>query len=385
MAYTALEQRYLDRLASLDFPPAPVEEQPAEPSLDGVQLAMGGSGAGKYKTDQTMTDAGMGLMDMGAATVKGAAQGFVGLPGDLEGLARSVINLMGGSVDENTKLPTTEEIKGWLDKFPMTRVGDGKNPYETIGEFLSPSGYSKAAKGAVKGAQATAKAVAPVAGEMVENYLTKTGAILKMAPDSPGIEVPAAPKLNTPAFKKWFGDSKVVDDKGQPLVVYHGSPDARFVQEDGIFKSTKERLGMRENDPERAFFFAADKRTAGTYADDRRAFDYQNAEPGIIPTYISLQNPMVIDAKGADWTGTRNAMATARSAGHDGVVIKNVRDEYNNPKTGGNVTTVYVAFNPEQIKSVFNKGTWDPKDPRMMYGGGAAAVTGTAAQDKEKK
>jgi hypothetical protein len=35
----------------------------------------------------------------------------------------------------------------------------------------------------------------------------------------------AEPKDQTQihAFKKWFGDSKVVDADGKPLVVYHGS------------------------------------------------------------------------------------------------------------------------------------------------------------------
>jgi hypothetical protein len=31
--------------------------------------------------------------------------------------------------------------------------------------------------------------------------------------------------INSPAFKKWFGNSKVVDVSGNPLVVYHGSID----------------------------------------------------------------------------------------------------------------------------------------------------------------
>ena len=29
--------------------------------------------------------------------------------------------------------------------------------------------------------------------------------------------------LNT-NFYKWFGNSKIVDDNGKPLIVYHGSP-----------------------------------------------------------------------------------------------------------------------------------------------------------------
>ncbi len=34
-------------------------------------------------------------------------------------------------------------------------------------------------------------------------------------------------QTETPEFKKWFGDSKVVDDEGEPLVVYHGT-DEKF-------------------------------------------------------------------------------------------------------------------------------------------------------------
>ena len=37
-------------------------------------------------------------------------------------------------------------------------------------------------------------------------------------------------------FKKWFGDSKVVDDKGNPMVMYHGSPHIDDIKE---FKNTK--------------------------------------------------------------------------------------------------------------------------------------------------
>lgn len=32
--------------------------------------------------------------------------------------------------------------------------------------------------------------------------------------------------LNNPAFRRWFGDSKVVDASGEPLVVYHGTVEA---------------------------------------------------------------------------------------------------------------------------------------------------------------
>ena len=30
-------------------------------------------------------------------------------------------------------------------------------------------------------------------------------------------------QTDTPAFREWFGNSKVVDESGKPLVVYHGT------------------------------------------------------------------------------------------------------------------------------------------------------------------
>jgi hypothetical protein len=187
MAYSPIEQKYLDTLAMAAFPEAVDEPMAAEPSLDGVQLAMGGSGAGRYKSDKTMIDAGMGMLDMGAATVKGMTQGFAGLPGDLEGLGRTAINLLGGNVDENTALPTTEEIKTWLDKFPITRVNDGKNPYETIGEFAAPGGYVNAAKQSIKGAKAVGKALAPAAADVIEGGMRKSGMIMDIVPPGPNV------------------------------------------------------------------------------------------------------------------------------------------------------------------------------------------------------
>ena len=32
-------------------------------------------------------------------------------------------------------------------------------------------------------------------------------------------------QTETKQFKRWFGDSKVVDEEGDPLVVYHGTED----------------------------------------------------------------------------------------------------------------------------------------------------------------
>jgi hypothetical protein len=50
------------------------------------------------------------IADTLAGGGKGAVQGFVGLPGDLESIGRMALGYLGYNVDENTVLPTSEEI-----------------------------------------------------------------------------------------------------------------------------------------------------------------------------------------------------------------------------------------------------------------------------------
>lgn len=185
----------------------------------------------------------------------------------------------------------------------------------------------------------------------------------------------------TSAFKRWFGDSKVVDANGKPLVVYHGTPDARGLLDDGAFEA---RIGG-----DGVFFFTDSPRVAATYADPMRAFDYQGARPAVGKLYLSLQNPMIIDAKGASW-GDRGGpqsqaeqIAEAKAKGHDGIIIRNTLDTYN--VDGNTRADVFIAFEPTQIKSAEtgpvmdrydrteiegsgpNRGTYDPNDPRIRY------------------
>lgn len=183
---------------------------------------------------------------------------------------------------------------------------------------------------------------------------------------------PADPQTQTPEFRRWFGDSKAVDKSGRPLVVYHGSPDARFMGEDATFMSLSDRYGERKGVG--VFWFARDRATAASYADDRRAFDYQNAEAGVIPAYLKLENPLIVDGGGKQWRDaqargkTSNVIDEAIAGGHDGVIIRNVRDDYTGFGKGSatRATDTYVVFNSRQIKSADrNSGAFDPENPRV--------------------
>ena len=124
----------------------------------------------------------------------------------------------------------------------------------------------------------------------------------------------------------------------------------------------------------------------------------------VYPAKLSLQNPLVIDAKNNNWdnitinndvlklkgfeAGKQKASTDyiayiARQNGYDGLIIKNAKD--NPVGVSGEVSDVYTAFKPEQIKSIFNRGTYDPKDPRILYGSGLVGSTQLEMPEKKPK
>jgi hypothetical protein len=261
-------------------------------------------------------------------------------------------------------------------------------------EALELINVAPAAAAAVKAGKKVvpkvAKELAPVAGEMIENYLTKTGAILKVAPDGKSIEVPSAPKLNTPAFKNWFGNSKVVDDKGNPAIWYHGS--------------LKEFDKFQKPSSSAAIFFSPQADFASSFANINKG--------NVLPVYLKAVNTF-------DYDNPKHREAVIKLAIENTPIYKNAPDQAGmrrvleeslTNKDTGNWTTIeekgfqdaikslgfdsfYVkergiknigVYDPTQIKSVFNKGTFDPKDPRILYGGGTIGA-GTAMTSKEKK
>ena len=185
-----------------------------------------------------------------------------------------------------------------------------------------------------------------------------------------------APQEDSKAFKDWFGDSKVVNEDGSPMVVYHGSPDVRGIINGGFSDNYRSRKGQ--------YFFTDSMRTANTYArDDKGIADYQNAEPHVLELYLSIQNPMIIDAKNKHWRETEKYIYEAKEKGHDGIIIKNSKDDYMN-NTSSMPSTVYAVFDPSQAKSamegrlrsridgidlgdVSNVGTYDPANPDIRF------------------
>ncbi len=114
--------------------------------------------------------------------------------------------------------------------------------------------------------------------------------------------------------------SKVVDSAtGEPLVVYHGTG-ADF----SVFDGKKSGSHTREVDARKGFFLSSSPEIASEYAEEAGA----NGGANIMPAYVSLQNPLVIDEGGRNYDPIRfnDYIVRAKEQGHDGVLPRNTGD-----------------------------------------------------------
>lgn len=125
-------------------------------------------------------------------------------------------------------------------------------------------------------------------------------------------------------FKQWFGNSKVVDATGKPLVVYHGT--------DKDFSKFESASGV--------YYFTPDAEYAGTGSHSA------HGDRQLMPVFLSIQNPAVIDSREQLTDKTVNKL---RRQGYDGAIGKI-----------NHYVFEYIAFHPTQIKSAIgNRGNYD--------------------------
>lgn len=148
-------------------------------------------------------------------------------------------------------------------------------------------------------------------------------------------------------FNAWFSGSKIVNPDGTPKKVYHGSPDIRGILDQGFQAQFNGNF----------FFFTDQYSVANTYTDEHRAFDFQNAEGNVVSAYLNIKNPLVINGGHGHWRDVQAQAKAAVNDGYDGVIIKNIKDEYGTHKGSGKSSTVYIAYSPKQI--------YVPKDKPM--------------------
>ena len=221
------------------------------------------------------------------------------------------------------------------------------------------------------------------------------------------------PLTNTDAFRKWFGNSKVVDAAGEPLVVYHGS--SSEIGDDFSFEYGHKG---RDESGSVAHFFTPDQYAAETYAreagfGDTVAVYLQMEKPldlrteagkkavkeaieqdgnyGIMSEALSMssvrnyleRNPRSLSEAPSFWdwlmeathdqqpNELQNAILDWAKTHYDGVIFQD--------GNRGIIHDSYAVFEPTQIKSATgNSGAFDPDNPVIRY-----SIRGPLAKDAD--
>lgn len=212
----------------------------------------------------------------------------------------------------------------------------------------------------------------------------------------------------TPEFKLWFGDSKVVDDAGKPLVVYHGTRD-KF----SVFDYSK--IGSQGRAEGAGFYFTNSRDVASGYGDPMEVFlaikkplsyDAKPFSKAVIQKIVRRVAELEANGEGYELAdGFLSNFGDVRSDGLQsvvreaaemiaadetaidqlsGIVGSGVNPQYVNRATtdvtgfdgvvadgfsnsGDASKRIYVAFHQEQIKSATdNNGAFNPNDPSIL-------------------
>lgn len=222
--------------------------------------------------------------------------------------------------------------------------------------------------------------------------------------------------MDNPAFRRWFKNS-VVQKDGEPLKVYHGTGNA-----ENIDAFDPKYTGQGNDQIGSGFYFTDNPSLASGYTVAPNSYEDRvggDSSPGVIPVYLSLQNPIVLSHEEPNLRNVEVSPAQAYriikqapdlydmdetplwnfhdiSDGIDEGLVRSVARMYDNlialegdffrhDETGAfrkavhdvmgydgvvqsypGGASVYVAWFPTQIKSVYNNGKFDPNNPEIM-------------------
>jgi hypothetical protein len=158
-------------------------------------------------------------------------------------------------------------------------------------------------------------------------------------------------QIDTAAFKKWFGDSKVVDEDGNPLVVYHGTNEKFSVFESG--RTSQRSVMLSSFDVETSGFFFSPSE------DDARQYG-----KNVLPVYLSVQNRLM-DPKviGISSRSSEEVKAASAKAFEDAEYILEPMIYEEGGKrwidTGGGVSNTEVDSDGDWINEIFIDGMID--------------------------
>ena len=127
-------------------------------------------------------------------------------------------------------------------------------------------------------------------------------------------------------FWRWFGDSRIIDNNGNPIVVYHAT------------KSDFKAFNF-DNSPQQIIWFTSNLNAIKNKEIGASGYDFTKE------LYALLKNP-------CGWNEyEKYGLGQIEDRGYDGAILEN-----------NDGTFEGFVFNPYQLKSVDNDGSWDASD-----------------------
>lgn len=167
-------------------------------------------------------------------------------------------------------------------------------------------------------------------------------------------------EIKIPIYQKGQDVSKVVDENGEPLVVWHSSHNKFEKFEHGHSSNREANTGGDS----KAFYFGSNL-VAGTYASTHN-----------YAVYLNLKNPSIINGEHKNIRDVEIDIQPET----DGQIYKDVSDwgngildDYEYAEEvwqrfdSGERSEVYLVVQPSQIKHVKNLGTWNPNEPNIYH------------------
>jgi hypothetical protein len=169
--------------------------------------------------------------------------------------------------------------------------------------------------------------------------------------------------VRTDAFKLWFGNSKVVNADGSPMVVYHGTN-----VEASEIKAFSRSLSEDGNDFGRGIYFTSSRADA-----ERNDYNRDFGEPQDVEAYEKIENPYIVGQSPAIEGEGETLARKIRAAGYDGIIDPTVNDKFaHEGYQPGEGVVHYIAFDSRQVKSIDNLGTFDPTASDIRFSRGPA-------------
>ena len=151
--------------------------------------------------------------------------------------------------------------------------------------------------------------------------------------------------------------SKIIDDNGEPLIVYHGT-------EEGGFTVFDKNYIRNEN----GFWFTNNKGLADEYSEDWGNEGTKAESSQTYACFLKIDNPIVIDGKGLTYSELEGDIEDAvDDDAYDGVIVKNIIDHrWSDSKIGPSDT--FLVKESTQVKSATdNEGTFDGENPDIRF------------------